>query len=89
MFNLLLEGLERKSFDNKHVTFEEHVTTEHNMWHYLYFTVLVKVKDPTEFTGPESYVHEMVKVNNLLSYYFFDTSSYYTVSVVEDYSFIS
>ena len=44
------------------------------MWHYLYFTVLVKVKDPTEFTGPESYVHEMVKVNNLLSYYFFDTS---------------
>jgi len=32
------------------------------MWHYLYFTVLVKVKDPTEFTGPESYVHEMVKV---------------------------
>ena len=34
------------------------------MWHYLYFTVLVKVKDPTEFTGPESYVHEMVKVNN-------------------------
>ena len=55
-------GLERKSFDNKHVTFEEHVTTEHNMWHYLYFTVLVKVKDPTEFTGPESYVHEMVKV---------------------------
>ena len=54
--------MERKSFDNKHVTFEEHVTTEHNMWHYLYFTVLVKVKDPTEFTGPESYVHEMVKV---------------------------
>ena len=35
------------------------------MWHYLYFTVLVKVKDPTEFTGPESYVAEMVKVNTL------------------------
>ena len=60
-----LSGLERKSFDNKHVTFEEHVTMEHNMWHYLYFTVLVKVKDPTEFTGPESYVAEMVKVNTL------------------------
>ena len=61
-FLQFFKGLERKSFDNKHVTFEEHVTTEHNMWHYLYFTVLVKVKDPTEFTGPESYVHEMVKV---------------------------
>ena len=33
------------------------------MWHYLYFIVLIKVKDPTEFTGPESYVHQMVKVN--------------------------
>ena len=32
------------------------------MWHYLYFIVLIKVKDPTEFTGPESYVHQMVKV---------------------------
>eukprot|EP00095_Tigriopus_kingsejongensis_P011560 maker-scaffold768_size100864-snap-gene-0.9 protein:Tk11560 transcript:maker-scaffold768_size100864-snap-gene-0.9-mRNA-1 annotation:"inositol -trisphosphate receptor" len=54
-------GLERKAFDNKHVTFEDHVRMEHNMWHYLYFTVLIRVKDPTEFTGPESYVHEMIK----------------------------
>ncbi len=56
------QGLERKAFDNKNVTFEEHVRYEHNMWHYLYFIVLIKVKDPTDFTGPESYVHEMVKV---------------------------
>ncbi len=54
--------MERKAFDNKHVTFEEHVRYEHNMWHYLYFIVLIKVKDPTDFTGPESYVHLMVKV---------------------------
>ena len=33
------------------------------MWHYLYFIVLIKVKDPTEFTGPESYVYAMVKVS--------------------------
>ncbi len=33
------------------------------MWHYLYFIVLVKVKDPTEFTGPESYVYAMVHVS--------------------------
>ena len=45
------------------MTFEEHIRTEHNMWHYLYFIVLIKVKDPTEFTGPESYVHQMVKVS--------------------------
>ena len=59
---VLFPGLERKEFDNKNVTFEDHIRREHNMWHYLYFIVLIKVKDPTEFTGPESYVHDMVKV---------------------------
>ncbi|GBP96704.1 Inositol 1,4,5-trisphosphate receptor [Eumeta japonica] len=58
-------GLNRSAFDNKKVSFEEHIKNEHNMWHYLYFMVLVRVKDPTEFTGPESYVHSMIKSNNL------------------------
>jgi len=58
-------GLNRAAFDNKTVSFEEHIKCEHNMWHYLYFIVLVKVKDPTEFTGPESYVYAMVKDRNL------------------------
>ncbi|XP_070559179.1 inositol 1,4,5-trisphosphate receptor-like isoform X4 [Ptychodera flava] len=58
-------GLDRSSFDNKTVSFEEHIKEEHNMWHYLYFIVLVKVKDPTEFTGPESYVYAMIKDKNL------------------------
>ncbi|XP_022242608.1 inositol 1,4,5-trisphosphate receptor type 1-like [Limulus polyphemus] len=58
-------GLNRSAFDNKSVSFEEHIRCEHNLWHYLYFTVLVKVKDPTEFTGPESYVAAMIKDRNL------------------------
>ncbi|XP_074489119.1 inositol 1,4,5-trisphosphate-gated calcium channel ITPR1 isoform X2 [Sebastes fasciatus] len=58
-------GLERDKFDNKTVTFEEHFKEEHNMWHYLFFIVLVKVKDSTEYTGPESYVAEMIKEHNL------------------------
>ncbi|RZF46806.1 hypothetical protein LSTR_LSTR012029 [Laodelphax striatellus] len=58
-------GLNRSAFDNKTVSFEEHIKCEHNMWHYLYFIVLIKVKDPTEFTGPESYVYAMVKDRNL------------------------
>lgn len=58
-------GLERKSFDNKTVSFETHIKEEHNMWHYLYFIVLVKVKDQTEFTGPESYVFNQVMGNQL------------------------
>ena len=56
-------GLPRKSFDNKEVTFEHHIDVEHSLWNYLYFIVLVKVKDSTEFTGPESYVAEMMKVS--------------------------
>ncbi|XP_063219999.1 inositol 1,4,5-trisphosphate receptor isoform X2 [Bacillus rossius redtenbacheri] len=58
--NCFICGLNRSEFDNKTVSFEDHVQCEHNMWHYLYFIVLVKVKDPTEFTGPESYVYAMV-----------------------------
>ncbi|XP_015202831.2 inositol 1,4,5-trisphosphate-gated calcium channel ITPR1 isoform X9 [Lepisosteus oculatus] len=58
-------GLERDKFDNKTVTFEEHIKEEHNMWHYLFFIVLVRVKDSTEYTGPESYVAEMIKEHNL------------------------
>ncbi|XP_063071355.1 inositol 1,4,5-trisphosphate receptor type 1 isoform X1 [Engraulis encrasicolus] len=58
-------GLERDKFDNKTVTFEEHIKVEHNMWHYLFFIVLVKVKDRTEYTGPESYVAEMIRDHNL------------------------
>ncbi|XP_070803557.1 LOW QUALITY PROTEIN: inositol 1,4,5-trisphosphate-gated calcium channel ITPR2 [Pituophis catenifer annectens] len=58
-------GLERDKFDNKTVSFEEHIKSEHNMWHYLCFIVLVRVKDPTEYTGPESYVAQMIAEKNL------------------------
>jgi hypothetical protein len=58
-------GLERKKFDNKTVSFDEHIKTEHNMWHYLYFFILLKVKNKTEFTGPESYVYNCVQTKSL------------------------
>lgn len=48
------------------MSFEEHIKSEHNMWHYLYFLVLVRVKDPTEYTGPESYVAQMIAVSTPL-----------------------
>uniref|UniRef100_A0A8C9QCW6 Inositol 1,4,5-trisphosphate receptor n=1 Tax=Spermophilus dauricus TaxID=99837 RepID=A0A8C9QCW6_SPEDA len=58
-------GLERDKFDNKTVSFEEHIKLEHNMWNYLYFIVLVRVKNRTDYTGPESYVAQMIKNKNL------------------------
>lgn len=61
----LWAGLERSAFDNRTTTFDSHVLVEHNVWHYLYFMVLLRVKDSTEFTGPESYVSDMMKVSHL------------------------
>lgn len=55
-------GLERDKFDNKTVSFEEHIKLEHNIWNYLYFIVLLREKNKTDYTGPESYVALMVKV---------------------------
>ncbi|TMS16396.1 Inositol 1,4,5-trisphosphate receptor type 3 [Larimichthys crocea] len=54
-------GLERDKFDNKTVSFEEHIKLEHNIWNYLYFIVLVREKNKTDYTGPESYVAHMIK----------------------------
>lgn len=54
-------GLDRSSFENRTVTFEDHIRQEHNLWHYLYFIVLIKTKSRTELSGPESFVYEMIK----------------------------
>lgn len=58
-------GLERAAFEDRTVTFEAHVSYEHNLWDYLYFIVLLKIKDQTEFTGQESYVYSMLASRNL------------------------
>uniref|UniRef100_A0A915JZJ7 Uncharacterized protein n=1 Tax=Romanomermis culicivorax TaxID=13658 RepID=A0A915JZJ7_ROMCU len=58
-------GLERSQFDNKTVSYDFHIKNEHNMWHYLYFYVLLRVKKSTEFTGPESFVKNMISEGNL------------------------
>ncbi|RNA13117.1 inositol 1-4-5-trisphosphate receptor type 2 [Brachionus plicatilis] len=58
-------SLDRSKFDNKTVSFDEHIKLEHNMWHYLYFLILIKVKDKTEFTGPESFVYSCIQNKNL------------------------
>lgn len=45
------------------MSFEEHIKLEHNIWNYLYFIVLVREKNKTDYTGPESYVAHMIKVS--------------------------
>ena len=53
--------LARPEFDNGKVSFEHHIQHEHHLWSYLNFIVLLKCKDTTEFTGPESCIYAMIK----------------------------
>lgn len=50
------------------MSFEEHIKLEHNIWNYLYFIVLVREKNKTDYTGPESYVAHMIKVRTQWAY---------------------
>ena len=69
-------GIDRNTFDRKHpIGFEYHIEHEHNIWHYLSFTIHLEQKSVTEKTGPESYVAEMLKSNNLTFYPILKASS--------------
>eukprot|EP00055_Hartaetosiga_balthica_P018162 m.129598 g.129598 ORF g.129598 m.129598 type:complete len:2620 (+) comp9461_c1_seq6:133-7992(+) len=52
-------GLERQRFDAIGQSFDYHCSHEHHIWSYLNFIVLLRTKDETEFTGPESYVSDL------------------------------
>lgn len=41
--------------------YEYHIEHEHNQWHYLYYTIHLQQKKQIEYTGPESYVAEMLE----------------------------
>lgn len=60
---MLCLGLERGKFENKDVTYQHHIDHDHKVWNYLFFIVHLKMKNTTEFTGPESYVYE--KINSV------------------------
>jgi hypothetical protein len=48
-------GIERNAFDLLTPGgFEQHITSEHNMWHYVYFMHYLQVKDEDEFNGQEA-----------------------------------
>lgn len=45
--------------------FTTHVKHEHNMWMYLYFMHHLRRKDPSDYTGQESYVNAKILANRL------------------------
>ncbi|RNF14387.1 inositol 1,4,5-trisphosphate receptor [Trypanosoma conorhini] len=59
-------GLNADVFEKAHVGgLRAHVRQEHNMWMYLYFIHYLRRKDPSEFTGQESYVDAKLQRNEL------------------------
>ncbi|KAL3318752.1 hypothetical protein Ciccas_002579 [Cichlidogyrus casuarinus] len=62
--NCFICGLPRTCFDYCSGKFDHHIKLEHNPWHYFDFFVLLRTKDPTEFTGPESHVYKLVQENS-------------------------
>jgi hypothetical protein len=53
-------GIERDTFERQAEGFENHIKKDHNVWHYLYFTMYLKRKERTEYTGPEQYVADKI-----------------------------
>ena len=59
-------SIDRNTFDRRHpFGFDFHTEREHNVWHYLSFMIHLRMKRPTEYTGPESYVAEMLARGDL------------------------
>lgn len=47
------------------MSFADHCRKDHHLWAYLNFTVYLREKCETEFTGPESYVAGQVEKGQL------------------------
>lgn len=43
----------RDEFEQAGVSYEEHISDEHNMWKYIWFLIYLELKDPLSFSAPE------------------------------------
>ncbi|CAE7654728.1 Itpr2 [Symbiodinium microadriaticum] len=57
-------NIDRDQFEHSGIPFQEHVKSEHNMWHYVWFSIYIESKDPLTYTGPEQYVFENMTDKN-------------------------
>ena len=51
-------NIDRYIFDQDGDGFEDHCENDHNMWNYIFYIIHLQRKDPTEYSGLESYVWE-------------------------------
>ena len=60
----LICSIERQVLDRAN-GFERHLEEDHNIWHYIYFLVHLKNKDPTEWNGSESHCASLLQKNDI------------------------
>jgi len=61
----LICSIDRFTLEGKAGGFFPHKEKHHNPWMYLGYLTLLKLGDPDEFTGLESYVDKMVEANDM------------------------
>jgi inositol 1,4,5-triphosphate receptor type 1/inositol 1,4,5-triphosphate receptor type 3 len=50
-------GLSREIFDRKSDSgFKTHIKRDHYLWNYLFYLAYLDDKEPTEYTGIETYI---------------------------------
>jgi len=54
-------GIEREQFDRNAEGFDRHISSDHHVFHYIYFFMYLRRKERTEYTGPEQYVADLLK----------------------------
>ncbi|KAA0193919.1 Inositol 1 4 5-trisphosphate receptor type 1, partial [Fasciolopsis buskii] len=59
----VLNRLQRASFEQCGVSFDDHIQRVHNIWHYINFVIYLMLKPISELTGPESYVRQCLSVS--------------------------
>ena len=53
--------LSRDDCLSKNIDFDEHVSTQHNKWNYVYFLTYLQINNPNDFSGIENSVWEKLE----------------------------
>ena len=57
--------IDREDFEQLGLNFKAHLQNDHNMWDYMFFKLYLEEKDPTDFTGLETYCWELIQQNKI------------------------
>jgi hypothetical protein len=61
-------GIDSNSFQRHSKGFEYHTHNEHSMWGYIFFRQYLQEKDPSHYTGQESFMTTMLQTQDLKFY---------------------